>query len=54
MRGMLTPLIAVAVVCGVTSHAHAQSAAPKAGKVARILVEKGTAVQAGEGLIELD
>ncbi len=29
---MLTPLIAVAVVCGVTSHAHAQSAAPKAGK----------------------
>ena len=28
--------------------------APLAGTVARILVEKGTPVQAGEGLIELD
>ena len=28
--------------------------APKAGTVARILVEKGTAVQGGEGLIELE
>ena len=28
--------------------------APRDGLVARILVDKGTAVQAGEGLIELD
>jgi methylmalonyl-CoA carboxyltransferase small subunit len=28
--------------------------APKAGTVARILVEKGTPVQAGEALVELD
>jgi len=28
--------------------------APFAGKVARILVEKGMAVQGGEGLIELE
>ena len=32
MRGILTSLVAVAVVCGITSFAHAQTAAPKAAK----------------------
>jgi len=45
---MLTPLIAVAVVCGVTSHAHAQSAAPKAGKdAAKPAAAKPAAAAAG-------
>jgi hypothetical protein len=32
VRGILTSLVAVAVLCGVTSFAHAQTAAPKAAK----------------------
>jgi hypothetical protein len=32
VRGILTSLVAVAVLCGVTSFAHAQAAAPKAAK----------------------
>jgi hypothetical protein len=32
VRGILTSLVAVVVVCGVTSFAHAQTAAPKAAK----------------------
>ena len=32
MRGKLTSLVAVVALCGVTSFAHAQTAAPKAAK----------------------
>ena len=32
MRGKLTSLVAVVALCGVTAHAHAQTAAPKAAK----------------------